>query len=382
MTVPSDRMVWLDALRLIAGISMVGLHGSTDANGQPFPDASPPERLGPLVFRMIIYTARTELFLIISIFLLLMALERRPRGYFETLKEQARRLLIPFAFWTVFYALYSLIKAYSYGYQDAIFNDLQSVSAWLGYFVLGDVKYHMHFIQTLFALLLFYPLFLVAVKYPFLGLLVLICLATKREADVYLWSNLQNKNGFDYILRFVKVLTYCGYGLIAGAFWGIYKKRDTFTYLNDWFVLICYLAVLLLGIKIIYTHNVAITGEWQHNFTPAFWADFVMPALLFAALMLNAHRTWPPIISSLAPYSFGIYLCHPIFLDLFESLIRNVQLLPSLYVCAKVCFALFFTFLLVFCIKRTPFLAWTIGLGKIPFFEGATKRHDPKTSIH
>ena len=148
MTVPSDRMVWLDALRLIAGISMVGLHGSTDANGQPFPDASPPERLGPLVFRMIIYTARTELFLIISIFLLLMALERRPRGYFETLKEQARRLLIPFAFWTVFYALYSLIKAYSYGYQDAIFNDLQSVSAWLGYFVLGDVKYHMHFIPA------------------------------------------------------------------------------------------------------------------------------------------------------------------------------------------------------------------------------------------
>jgi len=365
----SDRMIWLDALRLIAGISIVGLHASSDPNGLPFPDALPSERVAPLVFRMFVYTARTELFLIISIFLLLMALERRPRGYGATIKEQTRRLLVPFAFWTIFYAFYGLIKAYSYGYQASVYNELQTVSAWLGYFVLGDVKYHMHFIPTLFALLLFYPLYLIAIKHPWLGLLVIVSLAAKREMDLFMWANLQDMPGFDYLVRFVKVITYGAYGMIAGSFWGIYKKLPTPEQTKPWFMLVCYLGLLLLGIKAVFTYRVAMAGNWQYNFNPAYWADFIMPALLFAALMLNAHRAWPPVISKLSPYSFGIYLSHPIFLDLFESITRNASFSPTVYVSLKVGVGLFLTCLFVALLKQIPFLAWTIGLGKIPYFE-------------
>ena len=67
----STRQTWIDALRLTAGLSMVGLHATADATGQPFPDAELAERVAPMLLRAVLYTARTELFLIISLFLLL-----------------------------------------------------------------------------------------------------------------------------------------------------------------------------------------------------------------------------------------------------------------------------------------------------------------------
>ncbi|MBE9475746.1 MAG: hypothetical protein IME92_01290, partial [Proteobacteria bacterium] len=74
-------MVWIDGLRLIAGVSMVGLHASSDVNGQPFPDFSLWERTGPVMFRSVMYLARTELFIIIALFLLFLSLDNRPRNY-------------------------------------------------------------------------------------------------------------------------------------------------------------------------------------------------------------------------------------------------------------------------------------------------------------
>ena len=195
----SRRATWIDALRLSAGVSMVGLHASSDATSQPFAAWEPIERIGPVLFRTVVYMARTELFIIVSLFLLIMALERRPRGYGETVIEQARRLMVPFAFWVVFYAFFRLGKAYYFGYQDAIWAQLADPVAWLGYFVLGDVSYHMHFLPTLFPLVFFYPLYRLAIRFPAMGLGILLCLALKREVDVWLWSTHKDMEGFMYL---------------------------------------------------------------------------------------------------------------------------------------------------------------------------------------
>lgn len=374
---PSQRLIWLDALRLIAGVSMVGLHASADANGQPFPDASASERLAPLLFRAVIYTARTELFLIISVFLLLMALDRRPRGYRQTIKEQARRLLVPFLFWTVFYAFYNLVKAKTYGYDHAIWSELGSADAWLGYFLLGDVKYHMHFLPTLFGLVLLYPLFRLAVRYPWLGVLVVVCLLVKREADMFLWSSLKDMPGFDFLLRFVKIMTYAGYGMLAGAFLGIWQKRPSNDEARQWRGVLAFLGLLLFGIKLIYTWRVAHHGVWQWNFTPAYWADFLFPALLFALALMSSALRWPPLISKIAPYSFGIYLCHPIFLDLIETATINWQVTPITLVATKATGALIATTLLVVFLEKTRVLGWTVGLGRLPFLDPGVRRPAP-----
>lgn len=360
------RMVWLDCLRLIAGVSMVGLHASSDIGGQPFPDFDPVERIGPVLFRAVVYTARTELFLIISLFLLIMSLEKRPRGYIATVQEQARRLLLPFAFWVVFYAFYRVIKAEHFGYAEAIWDQLSDASQWAEYFMLGSVQYHMHFLPTLFGLVLLYPLFRLAVHQPLMGLIIFLCLFTKREIDVWLWGNLRDIVGFDYLIRFVKILTYGGYGIIAASFYGILSRSLDEMALMRLGVTALYGGVLIFGIKLVYSHKVILSGAWQYNFNPAYWADFLMPVILFAIFMGFRSARFPSIISVWAPYSFGIYLVHPIFLDLLEIGLWDRGLSPSAYVALKVSGAIFVTSVAVHLLSKSRLLAWTVGMGPLP----------------
>lgn len=370
----TQRLVWLDALRLIAGVSMVGLHSTADSSGQPFVDWPVEERWGPLLIRTVIYTARTELFLIISIFLLLMALDRRPRGYGATIKEQVRRLLVPFAFWTVFYAFYSLIKASHFGYDAWLWTQLSQPGTWFEYFFLGTSKYHMHFLPTLFGLVLLYPFFRIAKEHVWLGALVFACLLVKRELDVFLWSNLAGEAGFEYILRGVKILTYTGYGFVAASLLGVWERWGRKSDLSAWAAPLVVLAAMLFLIKLAGAWKTAHSGAWPHGYVAGYWADFLFPCLLFALCLVLAHRQWPEVISRVAKYSFGIYLCHPIFLDLVEIGISDQQLTPTEQVLIKIVLAILATTAFVVGLERVRPLAWTIGLGPLPNFSNAISR--------
>lgn len=361
----SKRLVWLDGLRLIAGVSMVGLHASADIKGQPFPEFTALERAGAVFFRSIMYLARTELFLIISLFLLFMSLDMRPRGYWETVYEQAKRLLRPFVFWVVFYAFYRLIKAIYFGYEAAIIDQLLTPQSWIGYFVLGDVQYHMHFLPTLFGLILFYPLCLCAIKYPWLGVVVLMCLFTKRECDLWLWAHKDIVLAFEYVLRLVKVLTYVGYACVAASAYGLYRKHQNWLGLNEVLPFILLVGGFLYLLKIIYSLRVIEFANWQYNYAPAFWADFLMPVVLFFLFMSSRRVNKWRWLSSAAPYSFGIYLVHPIFLDIAEIMLWDFRLLPIVFVLAKTVWAVFLATTFVIFLSKTP-LAWSVGLGRFP----------------
>jgi surface polysaccharide O-acyltransferase-like enzyme len=345
---------------------MVGLHASSDTNGQPFPDFEVAERVGPVLFRAVIYTARTELFLIISLFLLAMSLDGRSRSYWTTIKEQTRRLLLPFAFWVVFFAFYRLVKAGYFGYEDAIWGQLGDPMQWLSYFMLGSVQYHMHFLPTLFGLVLMYPLYRVAVDNPAFSMVVLLCLFTKREVDIWIWSNLRDMGGFEYLVRGVKLLTYAGYGIVAAGFYGIMKRGLTERASRGVFLIALYLGLMMFMVKLVYSHKVILSGNWQYNYNPAYWADFLMPILIFAIFMGAKNANWPPIISTWAPYSFGIYLVHPIFLDVLELALWPLGLSPSLYVALKTMGGIASASVFVFILSRIKLLAWTVGLGRFP----------------
>ncbi|MEM7241151.1 MAG: acyltransferase [Pseudomonadota bacterium] len=368
-----NRMVWLDSLRLWAGVSMVGLHASSDINGQPFPGFSEIERIGPVLFRAIVYTARTELFLIISLFLLIMSLDRRARSYDLTIKEQSRRLLVPFAFWVVFFAFYRLIKASYFGYADHIWAELSNPVEWISYFILGSVQYHMHFLPTLFGLVLLYPLYQIAVNRPWLGLVVLMCLFTKREIDLWIWAQFADFEWFGYLLRSVKILTYAGYGIVAASFYGLYRNGMDAELRKAFLLSAAFLAVLMFSIKLVYSHKVILTANWQYNYDPAFWADFLMPICLFLLFMCASPSRFPPILSKLAPYSFGIYLVHPIFLDLLEIAFWDQKLSPSLFVATKTLLGIIAASALTYGLSRSLWLGWTVGLGPLPSF-GSIKR--------
>ncbi|CUJ14184.1 acyltransferase family protein [Cognatishimia activa] len=362
-----ERMVWLDGLRLIAGLSMVGLHCTADSSGLPWVAYEPEERIGPLFLRAVFYTARTELFLLISVFLLLLSMERRPRFFGETMREQARRLLIPFVFWTFFYAVFNVIKAETFGYGSAYSLALFESKTWLGFFLLGDVKYHMHFLPTSFALLVFYPLFGIAKQRPWLGLLILVCLFLRKEIDTFIYRNFWGHESLPYLIRAVKVATYTGYGFTAAALLGIWERRRTAD-LSKYRAPMMIAGLCLFAFKLRATGTAISTGVWPYADLLGYWADFLMPVILFVTLMAFSEKHFPAVLSRGARYSFGIYLSHPIFVDFAEILLKDADLNPLMQVFVKIGLAVPLSVILVILVARWPAAAWTIGLGRVPSF--------------
>lgn len=364
----APRLAWLDCLRLLAGLSMLVLHCTADQNGGAWGDYEVRDRIAPLVLRTFAYTARTELFIIISLFLLMMSLEKRRRNYSDTIAEQAERLLIPFAFWTVFYAFFTLLKAQYFGYFDSKLAALGEVQTWLIFAFMGTSKYHMHFLPTLFCVVLAYPLMRKAIDVPVLGGVALVlCLTSRWQFDQFIYPRLWDDPNILAIGRTVKIVTHIGYGMAAAACLGLWQRHGRKS-LESWIPVVLYFALLVLAFKFLGTWETLEKGRWSHNYLPGFWADFTMPAILFLICMLLGHRSWLPIFSRYAKYAFGIYLCHPIFLDFAEIFLRGQDLSPTGQVIAKIGFTLPTTVLGVALLARVKSLSWTIGLGGRPAF--------------
>ncbi|MGR3435485.1 MAG: acyltransferase [Shimia sp.] len=359
-----QRHHWIDVLRLVAGLSIIGLHATSDANGQAWPAAAEAERIAPMMLRAVLYVARTELFLIVSIFVMLASLDARPRSYGTAIGGLAARIAPPFLFWTVFYALFSLLKADAFGYGAVLRADLARLDTWAEYLLLGGAKYHMHFLPTLFALTLFYPMFRIAQRHPWVAVLGIALLMGKRELDGVLYAEMRGWGGFDYALRALKVTTYVSYGLFAAAMLGLWQRNRAALAPILPLVLLC--ASLLMAIKFAGAWQVVETGKWAYTYAAGYWADYLMPVLVFAAGMATAHRRWPDGAARAARYTFGSYLCHPAFLDLSEIALRGVDLAPIALIAAKTAMTLVGTGALLLLLSQSRWLGWTVGLGPMP----------------
>ena len=358
----ANRLAWLDCLRLTAGVSMVILHCTADPTGGAWADYPVEERVFPLILRTFAYAARTELFIIISLFLLLLSLQRRPKSYAATIAEQSRRLLIPFAFWTVFFALYSLIKAHHFGYLSEKVAALSDLKTWAEFLLLGSSKYHMHFLPTLFFVILTYPLMRKSIEAPMLGAFALLfCLVARWQLDHIFYARLWDDPMMPAIGRTIKIATHVGYGMVAGACLGLWQQASK-AKLESWLLPTLYFGSLLFAFKLISTWQTIEAGRWHFGYAPGFWADFTMPALLFATCLMLGHRKWSAFFSKFAKYAFGLYLCHPIFLDLVEISLKHTEFSPWQQVSIKIVVTLVSTGLFIVSIAKTRSLGWTIGL--------------------
>ena len=362
----TNRLAWIDALRLMAGLSMVGLHATADSSGQPWPNFEPSERIIPVLMRSVLYIARTELFIIISIFLLFLALDKRPRSYRTSISEQSKRLLIPYIFWTFFFSAYGLFKAQSLGYYHAEIDRLSDPLAWLKIILLGEAKYHMHFIPTLFGVVLMFPLYNIAVRHPAIGLVVIVCLLLKSQLDAFVFSTFWGTDILGYLVRTIKILTYAGYGLVAASIFGIYTryKGDD---LIAWLPILLFIGGMLFLLKLVAGYKIVLTGSYPYTYLPGYWADFLMPIVLFAVCFCTSGLPWSTSFSQIAKYSFGIYLCHPIFLDIAEIAVSFTNWSPAQIILFKILMTVPLTTAMVILLGRSNSLGWTIGLKQLPW---------------
>ena len=365
--VKSIRMNWLDAARLSAAFSIISIHSTTDSRGKAFIDYDIQERIFPVLMRTVSELASTEFFILVSLFLLAFKLERKPMPYGATMLLQARRLLIPFAFWTLFYAAFTLVKANAFGYVDPMLTKLAQPSTWVGYFVLGNSQYHMHFIPTIFLIFMFHPVFKLALANPLLGLLVIPFLAFNLSMSTWIWGNIADRTTIDYLARFAKVLSYVGYGFAAYSLLGLWQKKfDTEASKK-----LLMLGLLVIGVLFIIKLTHAADSIEVGSFTPRvgaiYYSHAMLPIFLILAFLGTQHFAWPDKVSQWSKFTFGTYLMHPAVIDVIDIFARNHTLPPYQFVLLKYAITLSSVLILSILISRIPLLAWTIGLGPIPF---------------
>jgi surface polysaccharide O-acyltransferase-like enzyme len=374
-------MSWLDANRVFASVFVILIHSTTDVGGQPFAYSPARDRVVPLLTRWIAELSSSELFFVFSLFLLAFKLDRKPAPYGRTVASQASRLLIPFAAWTVFYAFFRLVKASTFGFAPAILHELSQWPSWLSYFVLGAAQYHLHFNPTLFALVLMYPLFEAARRFPVAGLAIFPLLYVLDTVQGYVWGHVGDPMERDYLLRAVKILCYGGYGLAAFALFGIFKRDLS----NDDWRLARRLSiggiVIALMCVLPNTLDAIASGQWGVRARIADYGHFLMPLFTFAFFLSSQAARWSPRFSVIARYTFGVYLTHPIFIDLWDVGMKQLGLNPdpTFQVYAKWLVAAAGALGLTVLLSRIRPLAWLVGLGPAPFAERARVRADGQT---
>jgi len=368
---PKPRLVWFDANRVCAAMGVVLIHCTTDFSGGVFPDATAAERAVPVFLRSIAEFSGSEMFFFFSLFLMAMRIDRHRPDYAPAMREQARRLLIPFAVWTVFYAFFRLIKADAFGYAPQMWQQITDPGSWMGYFILGKSQYHMHFLPTLFMIFLFYPVMRLALRFPILGISLFATLGAMHHVQDYIWSLGLEPGLRDYLIRATKVMGYVGYGLAAFALYGLWRdgiprgesrviRRGAF-----YFAAVAYMATLP------FFGTALASGAWGIREGWSFYGHFLMPLFMFALFMGGQYRDWSPRWSWLSQYTFGVYLVHPLVIDLYDVLVVSVGLSalmsPWMVVSSRFVIVLPAALLLTVGLSRWQPTAWTIGLGPAPW---------------
>lgn len=372
------RLVWFDANRVFAALGVVLIHSSTDFGGQAFPDAEQAGRFVPVFLRSLGEFSGSEMFFMFSLFLMAMRVDKKMPTYGSAIAVQAKRLLVPFAFWVVFYAFFRLLKADSFNYAPYIWDQLGQVQSWIGYFILGKSQYHMHFLPTLFALFLFYPVMRSATRFPILGLTVVITIGVMNSAQGFLWGLDIDPVLRDYLIRALKIFGYVGYGMAAFAIYGLWNdgiprgESRLIRRCGLYFAILAYIATLPF-------FNVAFeTGAWGVRQGWDYYGHFLMPIFVFFIFIGGQYLQWSPRWTFLASYTFGVYLVHPLVIDLYDIAVfgsgLSASIDPWLIVMARFAFALPASFALAYGLSKFKPLAWTIGLGPTPWDVVRSKR--------
>ncbi len=363
----SIRMNWLDISRLAAAFSIIGIHTTTDPKGKAFIDYDISERVFPVLMRTTAELASTEFFILVSLFLLAFKLERKPMPYGATMKLQMRRLLVPFVFWTFFYAFFVLIKANAFGYLDPMLEKLTKPETWASYFLLGKSQYHMHFIPTIFLIFLFHPVFKLALKAPIFGLLVVPFLAFNLSMSTWIWGNISDRNTLEYLIRGIKILSYIGYGFAAYSILGLWQKKLDEELSKKIFMFGILAVSIFFIIKLTHAAQSIEVGSYIPKIGAIYYAHGLLPIGLILLFLGTQHFNWPEKISDFSKFTFGTYLMHPAVIDIIDIFLKGVQMAPYQIVLFKYTLTLSIVLALSIVISKIPLLAWTIGLGPLPF---------------
>jgi len=230
----------------------------------------------------------------------------------------------------------------------------------------------MHFLPTLFLLLLFHRLYKLAIFYPLLGLIVIPMLYLNVSMYQWIWSTVSDPILREYAMRFVKILTYSGYGFFAYSLFGFWQRGIRPELAKTLFGLSLFFVSIGFLIKLIYAQKVGVAGEYIIRTNMIYYGHYLLPCAVLTAFMMSWYLKWPESLSNWSRFSFGMYLIHPAILDLVEVAVLGQSLQPDWYVLLKYSITAFLSLSITIAIGRVKLIAWTVGLGPLPWIEPKT----------
>ncbi len=331
-----ERLGQLDALRVLGCLSVVTVH----AIGAPFPADS--VGLGEASF--LLHYSR-EIFFFVSALVLVRSSHPKvgPDGRLPDEDEFRRRRLrligVPYLWWTTLYGAVWLYR--DLGGEQAfgsLVNDLPL--RWLFLVVTGSGNYHMYFLLVSIQYGLAFPLVLRLLRRTEgrHGQLLIASLALQvATLAVYHWGHLP-ENGWRALLGDASLPAY-QFWLIAGAVAGVHVHRWHECAMRHRFWLLG--AFPICAAVLTWTYFVQVESRGAVGASSPLqpimimWAVSVLGVLYLASVRLVRRASSPTrtLVGHGARLSFGVYLAHPLVLDVVLAVLRRLDLVaPSAWV--------------------------------------------------
>jgi len=254
-------------------------------------------------------------------------------------KKRFVKVLIPFIFWDI---IYFLLTCFAKGTAPSILTFFREL-------LRTGSKYHLWYVYQILAL------YLLA---PFIKKIVDAC--TKGELLIFLVIVLLQPTIFRFINTVQTAVTispflalvegYVGYflaGYILGT-WMFSRKQKGIIYA---------LGALGLFLNIFGNYFISTPQHIMTNFTEGYSLSHYLcaGALFLLARELFENRAAPKPLAALAKISYGVYLAHPLFIDIYFKL-PVAALTPAVTVVTQFLFASAATTIFVWLLSKIPVL--------------------------
>jgi peptidoglycan/LPS O-acetylase OafA/YrhL len=329
------RIPQIDALRVLSCLSVVAVH----ALGGPFP----PEHVGYGMTSFLLHYSR-EIFFFVSAVVLV-------RTYYPRIGADGRlpdptmfrvrrlRMVgVPYLWWTTIYYVISLIHARATQPIRTVVGDMPL--RWVYLVVTGNGDYHMYFMLVTLQFAVFFPvvLWLLRKTEGHHGWILLVSLVAQTATlYCYQWVYLP-LDGWRGLLGDASLPCY-QFWLVAGAVAGLHLERIHTWLVSRWRLVVGFLpvaaAILLATYYVELPGRGALGASSPLQPVMILWSLAVLAVLYLVsvAIMQRAPEAVRAAFSYLALLSFGVYLAHPLLLDMVLAVLRRAGVMaPKVWV--------------------------------------------------
>lgn len=248
-------------------------------------------------------------------------------------KKRMKGVILPYLIWSFIYYVFNKLNTQEIPFDDA--------SAILNHLIYGNASYHLYYLVIIFQFYIIFPIamfilskFINSKKWLFLFPILFHMFFMYYQFDIYYIKE-------TYILCFNYFIFFFTGG-IAGIYYHNIKH-----YIYKYCPLLTVLAVIIGILKIkmsVHISNLYIADILYRTYCLLAAVSLIGISIFIKKKIGSMYN----ILSSIGIASFGIYLCHPMFQTLYNS-IWSAPTNPSIYLIYTLCE--FFTLLL---------LSWTV----------------------